>query len=286
MATSVPRGPIVITGASTGIGKACALYLDQRGHRVFAGVRKEKDAESLRELGSSRLVPVMVDVTDHDSIVKAKDHVEAELAGEGLRGLVNNAGITVSGPAEFVPIDEVRRQFEINLFGHMAMTQAFLPMLRASKGRIVNIGSIGGRNALPFMSPYCASKFAMEAYSDSLRMELKPWDIQVSLIEPGSIATPLWQKGTGQANELIDELPSEAHQLYGDAMDKAKVAAAKEEARAIPAEKVAEAIEDALTSRRPKTRYLVGWDARLIKTIKNLPDRAVDRLILQQLKLT
>ncbi|MFN2594286.1 MAG: SDR family oxidoreductase [Actinomycetota bacterium] len=285
MAQGPTEGPIVITGASSGIGRACALYRDRKGHRVFAGVRKEKDAESLRSEGTDRMSPVMVDVTDHDSITKAKDHIEAELAGQPLQGLVNNAGITISGPAEFVPIDEVRRQFEINLFGHMAMTQAFLPMLRASKGRIVNIGSIGGRNSLPFMSPYCASKFAMEAYSDSLRMELSAWDIQVSLIEPGSIATPLWEKGTGQANELIEDLPSEAHKLYGDAMDKAKVAAAKEEARAIPAEKVAEAIEHALTSRRPKTRYLVGWDARMIKTIKNLPDRVVDRLILQQLKL-
>ncbi|MDQ3878162.1 MAG: SDR family oxidoreductase, partial [Actinomycetota bacterium] len=222
MAAAVTRGPVVITGASSGIGRACALYLDRNGHRVFAGVRKEADAESLREQGSNRMSPVLVDVTDQESITKARDHVEADLDGRPLHGLVNNAGITISGPAEFVPIDEVRRQFEINLFGHMAMTQAFLPMLRRSKGRIVNVGSIGGINALPFMSPYCASKFAMEAFSDSLRMELAAWDMRVSLIEPGSIATPLWEKGTGQANELIDELPPEASELYGDAMEKAK----------------------------------------------------------------
>ncbi|MEA2477300.1 MAG: hypothetical protein QOC87_1499 [Actinomycetota bacterium] len=285
MGTASGRGPIVITGASSGIGRACAIYLEQRGHQVFAGVRKEADAEDLRKNGSDRMSPIIVDITDHDSIGAAFADVEARLAGRPLQGLVNNAGITVSGPAEFVPIDEVRRQFEINLFGHMAMTQAFLPMLRTSKGRVVNVGSIGGRNALPFMSPYCASKFAMEGFTDSLRMELSAWGMHVSLIEPGSIATPLWEKGTSQADSLIDDLPKEAHELYGEAMDKAKVAAVREEARAIPPERVAAAIEHALTSSRPKTRYLVGRDARMIAAVKNLPDRVVDKLILQQLRL-
>ncbi|MEA2486805.1 MAG: hypothetical protein QOF16_459 [Actinomycetota bacterium] len=285
MGTASGRGPIVITGASSGIGRACAIYLEQRGHQVFAGVRKEADAEDLRKNGSDRMSPIIVDITDHDSIGAAFADVETRLAGRPLQGLVNNAGITVSGPAEFVPIDEVRRQFEINLFGHMAMTQAFLPMLRTSKGRVVNVGSIGGRNALPFMSPYCASKFAMEGFTDSLRMELSAWGMHVSLIEPGSIATPLWEKGTSQADSLIDDLPKEAHELYGEAMDKAKVAAVREEARAIPPERVAAAIEHALTSSRPKTRYLVGRDARMIAAVKNLPDRVVDKLILQQLRL-
>jgi NAD(P)-dependent dehydrogenase (short-subunit alcohol dehydrogenase family) len=285
MGTASGRGPIVITGASSGIGRACAIYLEQRGHQVFAGVRKEADAEDLRKNGSDRMSPIIVDITDHDSIGAAFADVETRLAGRPLQGLVNNAGITVSGPAEFVPIDEVRRQFEINLFGHMAMTQAFLPMLRTSKGRVVNVGSIGGRNALPFMSPYCASKFAMEGFTDSLRMELSAWGMHVSLIEPGSIATPLWEKGTSQADSLIDDLPKEAHELYGEAMDKAKVAAVREEARAIPPERVAAAIEHALTSSRPKTRYLVGRDARMIAAVKNLPDRIVDKLILQQLRL-
>src|SRR6266568_4897165 len=162
-------GSVVVTGASTGIGEACALRLDRRGFRVFAGVRREVDGGALKQKASSRLTPILLDVTDASSIKSAAAAVVAALGEEGLSGLVNNAGIAIAGPLEFLPIDELRRQFEVNVIGQIAVTQAFLPLLRKGHGRIVNMGSIAGKSALPFTGPYCASKFALEALTDSLR---------------------------------------------------------------------------------------------------------------------
>ena len=178
------RGAVVITGASTGIGRASALDLDSRGFRVFAGVRKDEDAERLRSERPS-IEPLRIDVTDADSIAAARDRVTEAVDGAGLAGLVNNAGIAVPGPLEHLPIDEIRRQLEVNLIGQIAVTQAFLPLLRTARGRIVNIGSIGGRVALPLLGPYAGSKHAMEGITDSLRRELRPWGIEVSIVRPG-----------------------------------------------------------------------------------------------------
>ena len=183
---------VVITGASTGIGRACTLYLDELGWRVFAGVRKAVDGDALRDLASDRLVPLILDVADEAGVARAADEVAAVVGDDGLHGLVNNAGIAVGGPLEFVPLEDVRRQFEVNVFGLLRTTQAMLSMIRAARGRVVNVSSQGGKVAAPYFGPYCASKFAVEAMSDSLRRELKPWGLHVSVVEPGAIDTAIW----------------------------------------------------------------------------------------------
>src|ERR1700730_7250159 len=200
------RRAVVVTGASTGIGRATALHLDRLGFRVFAGVRREADAEELKKAATQRLSTLLIDVTDGDGVRAAAERVEQE-SPEGLAGLVNNAGIAVGGPLEFVPIDAVRYQFEVNVIGMVAVTQALLPSLRKGHGRIVNIGSVGGRTAAPFVGPYAASKHAVEAFTESLRQELRPWGIWVAVIEPGAIATPIWEKGKQGADQLVEILP-------------------------------------------------------------------------------
>ena len=277
---------IVVTGASTGIGKACALHLDRLGFAVYAGVRKEADGAALASEASSRLVPVILDVTDAATIASAASAVETAASGHGVRGLVNNAGIAVGGPLEFVPIDELRRQLEVNVVGQVAVTQAFLPALRQAKGRIVNIGSISGRMATPFVGPYAASKFALEAITDALRIELRPWGIGVSIVEPGSIDTPIWDKGQEQQARIREQLPPAGQELYAHAMDAMTGALETFQRRAVPPQKVADAVAHALTAKRPKTRYLIGTDARLQAVMSTVaPDRLADRLITRQLKL-
>lgn len=271
------RGAVVITGASTGIGRASALHLDALGFRVFAGVRKAADGEALRHDASDRLTPLSIDVTDAASIEAAAKEVAGALGGEGLAGLVNNAGIVVSGPLEFVPMDEWRQQMEVNFFGLVAVTQAFLPLVRKAKGRIVNVSSIGGKVSTPFLSPYAASKHAVEGLSDSLRRELRSLGIFVSLIEPGAVATPIWEKGNAAAKERRAQLSEEANALYGAAMGKLQEAVGKVEKGAIPPEEVAKAIAHALTADRPKTRYLVGIEAKVQNALSSLlPDRMMD----------
>ena len=279
------RGAVVITGASTGIGKACALQLDGHGFRVFAGVRKDEDAERLRGEGSERLQPVKIDVTDEQSIASAANEVRDAVAERGLAGLVNNAGVALPGPLEFIPIEEFRRQIEVNLVGQVATTQAFLPLLRKGNGRVVNIGSIGGRVALPFVGPYAASKFAMEAVTDSLRRELRPWGIEVSIVEPGGTSTAIWERGTGAARTIQAKLPPQADGLYGPAMERMTKIAAEIDRNGMPPSAVADVVEHALTAAKPKTRYLVGRDAKLrARLAKVLPDRTFDRLIARAMR--
>jgi len=280
------RGAVVVTGASTGIGQACALRLDKIGFQVFAGVRKEADGESLKRQASARLTPVFIDVTEEASIASAADTVAAAVGAAGLAGLVNNAGIVVPGPLEFQPLGDIRQQIDVNFIGQIAVTQAFLPLLRKRRGRIVNIGSIGGRMATPFLGAYAASKFAMEAFTDSLRMELQPWGISVSIVEPGSIATPLWEKGQAAADEIDRKLPQTGHDLYDPAVAAMRRVADKLARSAIPPSAVAKAVAHALTAKRPKTRYLVGRDAKLQAAVAKLvPDRMRDWLIVQRMGL-
>ena len=277
---------VVVTGASTGIGEACALHLDKLGLRVFAGVRKEADGERLKQQASGRLSPVLLDVTDEASIASAAETVGAAIGDAGLAGLVNNAGISVSGPLEFLPLDDLRRQLEVNVIGQIAVTQAFLPLLRRGDGRIVNIGSSSGRMATPFLGPYCASKFAMEALTDSLRMELRPWGIPVSIVEPGSIATPIWEKALAEADELEKKLPQRARDLYEPSIAAMRGAAVKLAQAGSPADEVAKRVAHALTAKRPKTRYLVGRNALVEAALARLvPDRVRDGLIARQLGL-
>ena len=273
---------VVVTGASTGIGRATALHLDSIGLRVFAGVRRDEDGEALQREASSRLTPIRLDVTDADDIERAVRLVGVAVRDSRLAGIVNNAGIAVSGPVEFVPLDQWRQQFEINLFGVVAMVQAFTPLLRESMGRIVTTGSLGGRLAQPMVAPYCASKHALEALSDALRLELRPWGIRVALVQPGAVKTPIWNKGLEAGGELLRNAPPELRQLYGAAVQVATRMAVHENETGVEPIEVARAIEHALLSPRPRTRYPVGRQARLLIPLSRwLPDRLKDELLLR-----
>jgi NAD(P)-dependent dehydrogenase (short-subunit alcohol dehydrogenase family) len=270
---------VLVTGASTGIGEACALRLAARGIRVFAGVRSESDGASLRQRASDGLTPVLIDVTVPDAIALARGTVADLVGPEGLAGLVNNAGVYFGGPLEFSSVDEVRKEFDVNVFGAIAVTQAFLPLLRAGRGRIVNMSSISGRIALPFAGPYAASKFALEAISDSWRVELRPWGIRVAIVEPGEVDTPIREKVLATLRKAREAFPPEAHELYGPVFGLAE----RQQRRGIPAERVAEAVEHALFARRPRSRYLVGADARFLSVLRRLPVGLRDWLIAREL---
>ncbi len=270
-----------ITGSSTGIGRACALHLDALGFRVFATVRTSADTQSLQGAASPRLTPIYLDVTDPGSIANAYQQVAEAVKPGGLSGLVNNAGIARAGPVEFVPLDDYRLTMDVNLFGVIAVTQAFIPLLRPVKGRIVNVSSISGLFASPFMTPYNTSKHALEALSDALRVELRPWGMHVSVVNPGRIATPIWDKSIDAILDSKKGWPGQVDQLYGSALDAVRRIALSR--RGISAAKVAQTVEHALTSPRPRTRYLVGWDARVVALFRLLPARLRDWFVASQL---
>lgn len=263
------RGTIFVTGASTGIGNATALRLAKAGYDVIPGLRRDEP------LPDPVKPPVLIDLADPDSIAPAAKQV-LERAEGNLVGLVNNAGINVNGPFEAVGLDEWRQQFEVNLFGHLAVTQALLPALLQTKGRIVTVGSIGGRFSAPFLGPYSSSKFAVRSWMDAMRLELKPHGVKAILIEPGSIATEMWQKGTAAAEERINSLEPVLRQRYEKQMSGAIKTAAFAEAHAIPADKCAKVIEHALTARNPSGRYLVGADAKVQASLAVMPTRVLD----------
>lgn len=268
---------ILITGASKGIGRATALHLDRKGYTVLAGVRSTADGDQLRREGSGRLQPIVLDITSEADIAEAVDWVEHLTGQKGLDGLVNNAGIAVSAPLEFMPIEEFRRQMDVNLIGHLAVTQALLPAIRRAQGRIINVSSVGGRIAGPMIGAYHASKFAIEALTDTLRQELSPWHIQVVSIEPGAIATPIWETSLNTADRLLAAMPMQGREYYGPAMDRARASAQKNAKNGLPPDRVALVIEQALTAPVPKTRYVVGMDARIgTRILANLPDRLRD----------
>ncbi|HEX3292331.1 MAG TPA: SDR family oxidoreductase [Solirubrobacterales bacterium] len=279
-------GSVVVTGASTGIGRATALRLDADGYWVFAGVRKDADGQALAQAASDRLTPVTLDVTDVDQIESAREQVAEAVAAQGLVGLVNNAGVGGGGPIEFMPLDELRRTLEVNLIGQVAVTQAFIPLIRKGKGTIVFIASIGGRVASPFMSPYNTSKFAIEALGESLRHELHPWGIDVAVVEPGSIDTQIWSKGNDQLREQVDAMPEDAQRLYGKQITRFGEVINETASRGIPPEKVAEVVHKAIASEKPRHRYLVGTDAKIGARLKGtLPDRVFHRLAGRQMKM-
>jgi NAD(P)-dependent dehydrogenase (short-subunit alcohol dehydrogenase family) len=255
----------IVTGASSGIGQACAVRLAGAGWRVLAGVRREGDAPD----GTEEL---LLDVTDAEQIRDAATRVDE------LNGLVNNAGIALGSPLELVPVDQLRYQLEVNLVGQVAVTQAVLPALRRAKGRIVFMGSIAGRSALPFLAPYAASKHALEAVADSLRLELKPFGIPVSIVEPGSIRTAIWGRSAARADELAATMDSEVAELYAERVAAFRSVALKRGEGGAPADRVAEVVEEALTAERPHARYLVGRDAKLRAGFERLPDRLRDRI--------
>ena len=277
---------VVITGASTGIGAACALHLDKLGLRVFAGVRRQTDAEALKSKASSRLVAIALDVADSLSVSTAASAVGGVVGDAGLDGLLNNAGVVVTGPVEFLPLPELRRQLEINVVGQVAVTQAFLPLIRAARGRIVNMGSIAGRLATPFSGAYGASKFALEALTDALRLELAPWGISVSIIEPGAVATPIWEKGKKNGAAMLAAAPPEALVLYAEALEAFKRNSEHAAKNAADPMDVARAVEHALTAAKPKTRYVVGRQARIGAAMALLvPDRMRDTMVAKAMRL-
>jgi NAD(P)-dependent dehydrogenase (short-subunit alcohol dehydrogenase family) len=274
------KGAVVITGASKGIGEACALHLDALGYQVFAGVRQPEDARSLQERASGQLTPIYLDVTNVDMIAAAAGHVRQVLGEGGLIGLVNNAGMAVAGPLEFLPLEAIRQQMEVNLLGQVAVTQAFLPLLRRERGRVINISSGAGRMANPFFGPYSMSKFALEAFSDALRRELMPWGMEVVSIQPGAIDTPIWETSLDRIEGYLEAMPEQADELYGLAMERQQRRALARGPRGLPAMAVAEVVAEALTARRPKTRYIVRrGGALLVKLARFLPDRLLDRLL-------
>lgn len=271
---------VFITGASTGIGEATALHFDTLGHRVFAGVRSDADGDRLVDRASTRLVPVLCDVTDVDQIAAARKIIGDAVGDAGLQGLINNAGIAVGGPLEHLPLDQWRWQFDVNVFGQIAVTQAFLDLVRQGTGRVSFTGSIAGRNANAMLGPYAASKHAIEAISQSLRGELEPWGIHVSVVEPGAIKTPIWDKGRSTADVLADELGPDAAEQYAHGIDFVRKGIEFQDKNAAPPQLVAKAFEHAMFSSRPRTQYLVGKDAKVLGTLTRvLPQSVVDRIV-------
>ncbi len=258
---------VLVTGSSTGIGRECVLLLASRGYRVFAGVRKRQDADALSATNLRSLTPVLIDVTDPASISSAVQAVSAALEPDASFSLVNNAGIVVAGPLELLAVDSLRRQLEVNVIGQVAVTQAFLPLLRARKGRIVFMGSLFGRIAPPYVAPYAAAKFAMEAIADGLAVELWEWGIPVTILEPGNIATPIWEKSRNHVLDVYGGRSDDGTGLYKTAQDAILRMIGFFGSSGLTPAKVAQVVEKVLRVRRPRSRYLVGWDAKLLGRI-------------------
>ena len=260
---------ILISGASSGIGRALSLELDRQEYQVFAGVRKPDDAESLRSLASSQLTTIILDVTLPETIANACQEVSDKTGGE-LFGLVNNAGISISGAMEFMPILDFRRQLEVNLIGQLALTQACLPLLRKGPGRVIFISSVAGRLVTPFNGPYGVSKAALIAMADAMRLELAPWKISVSVLIVGSVQTPIWEKSSRLAGEILRRLPADAWGLYGKMQKRAGKFYLQAGNNGMRVEEVVRIIQGALMAKHPKAYLLAGRDAVMIELIAKL----------------
>lgn len=272
----------VVTGASSGIGRATAVLLAKQGFHVLAGVRRAEDAAELRTDG---VEPVILDVTDTEQVREVAALVGDDPEDRPIGVLVNNAGIAVSAPVEMIPMQEWRRQFEVNFFGQVAMIQALLPALLRAQGRIVNVSSIGGRVVGPMFGAYGGSKFALEAMSDALRREVGRLGVKVVLIEPGTVATPIWGKGLDTSHGLTEAASGEQRARYDDLVAAARKQAEALERNGISPHEVAKVILEAVESPRPRPRYLAGRDAKIMATLaRYLPDRTLDRLIAGNLR--
>lgn len=273
---------IVVTGASTGMGAAAARELADRGFHVLAGVRRDSDARALQ---AERIEPLILDITAAADIAAVAERIAHDRERRPLRGLVNNAGVAVNAPVETLPMSQWRVQFDVNLFGHIAMTQALLPALLDSAGTVVNISSIGGRVAMATYGAYAGSKFALEAVSDALRREVAAFGIKVFVIEPGAVITEMAGRGVAKADDLAAAMTVDQHQRY-DALIGAITTQARSFARdGVPAARAAQVIADAVTAAHPRTRYTIGRDAAvLVKLARVLPDRALDRITRRSLK--
>lgn len=272
-----PRAAVLISGASTGVGYATAIRLARAGFIVFAGVRREGDAYPLVREAGPDIVPVMLDVTDAGSISCACETVAARDDAK-LLGLVNNAGTALAGPLELLPLDQMRRQFEVNFFGAVALVQAFAPILRTTRGRIVNVSAIGGKLASPFVGAYAASKFALEAASDALRVELRAFGVHVAVVEPGAVKSPLWERGAELSLKALEAVAVERREAYDEMIRRVVRSALRSANRGMPPERVAEAIAHALLAPQPHARYVVGTDAHIALVIARMPEAIRDRL--------
>ena len=283
---SKERGFVVVTGTSTGIGAATVSRLANERFHVFAGVRREEDAEAARSAANGAVTPLMIDTTDRAMIDAAARTVEQAVAERGLAGLVNNAGIVKPGPLEFQPLDDFRRQLEVNLIGPLSVIQAFLPLIRRGRGRIVNVGSIGGLLALPIQGAYSASKFGLEAVSDALRLELRQWKIPVSHVDPGVTDTPIFGKTLGELDRALDALHERGHAEYDAQFAAIRKVVEKSPDSAAPPEDLAKVIADALTAEKPKTRYHAGHGSKqAFVAARTLTDHAKDRLVVHEVGL-
>lgn len=294
MSPTIERS-VVVTGASTGIGEATAMRLANDGWRVFAGVRNTADGERLVSQARSargELSSLLLDVTDEAQVNAAFVEVAEAVGDLGLSALVNNAGTALGGPTEYLSLDRWRDQFEVNVFGQIAVTKAALPLLRigddgfGGHGRVVFIGSNSGRIANPLMGPYVASKFAIEGLADAFRMEVAGTGLSVVVIEPGAIATPIWDKGRSLADELEHELPAEALERYRDAIDGVRAGIEMQDSSGAPPSKAADVVARALNAKRPWSRYQVGIDGKLtVWAGRFLPDRIKDYGMRKLMKL-
>jgi NAD(P)-dependent dehydrogenase (short-subunit alcohol dehydrogenase family) len=279
-------GAVLVTGASTGIGRATALTLSRAGFHVFAGVRRPTDATALLTLAEGELTPVLVDVTDQASIDAAVKQVADAVGDQGLAGLVNNAGIAATWPMEAVPLDDLRWQYEVNVFGQVAVTQAFLPLLRRGHGRLINIGSIGDRITMPFGAPLTSSKWAFASITEALRVELRPWGIDVVLIEPGSIRTEAVDKVEADAAKVLERMDPDNRARYGEAYRSMTHQTVERSRHGSSPDGVGATVLRALTARRPHTRYLVGKEVRVLAFLaKWAPDRLFDRIKIKIFRL-
>jgi NAD(P)-dependent dehydrogenase (short-subunit alcohol dehydrogenase family) len=276
---------VVVTGVSTGIGWGCVKVLTAAGYRVFGSVRKQADADRLQAEFGPNFTPLIFDVTDQAAVQRGAAVVEKALGGETLLGLVNNAGVAVAGPLLYIGIDELRQQLEVNLIAQLTVTQAFAPLLGADTsrkgkpGRIVMMSSIGGKNAFPFMGPYSASKFGLEGLSESLRRELMVFGIDVIMIRPGAVRTPIWDK----ADEV--DVTRFANTPYYSSLDKVKEVMIGQGRKGYPPERIGRAVLKALTTARPKTAYTENPDRLQGGAVRLLPKRVVDKAIAGQLGL-
>jgi NAD(P)-dependent dehydrogenase (short-subunit alcohol dehydrogenase family) len=274
---------IVVTGASTGMGAATARELAGRGFHVLAGVRREADADALRSLsieGSRSLEPRILDISVESDIASIADRVARDPLHRPLRALINNAGIAVNAPVETLPLAEWRRQFEINLFSHIAMTQALFPALLSSSGTVVNISSVGGKFALPTYGAYAGSKFALEAVSDALRREVSDVGIKVVVVEPGAVKTEMAERGIATAEGLKANMTAAQHERYGDLIAAIAAQARSFTDTGVSAEHAAKVIAKAATASHPRTRYTIGRDAAILVRLSRLvSDRTLDRIM-------
>jgi NAD(P)-dependent dehydrogenase (short-subunit alcohol dehydrogenase family) len=268
---------VVVTGASTGMGAATARELARRGFHVLAGVRRDVDAESLRTDG---IEPHILDITVESDVVAIADRVGLDPLRRPLRALINNAGIQMNAPFETVPMAEWRRLFEVNLFGHVAMTQALLPALLRSAGTVVNISSVGGKVAMATYGPYAGAKFALEAVSDSLRREVAEFGLKVVVVEPGAVKTEIAERGFAAADRLNASMTPAQLQRYGDLTAAISAQTRSHMKTGVEAEHAAKVIARAATASRPRTRYAIGRDAAIgVRLVRVIPDRLLDRIL-------